>query len=120
MKRTTLDNTFLGALCWRLKQELLAIYDTESITYHVIQYENLISQPKEVIYKLLAFIGVPWHANVLCHHQLHHGTSVGLTDNTRAIDCSNTGKWKNALSDEQLAIIKSLCGVTARRYAYTL
>jgi len=100
---------FMGALCWKLKNELLELYDRAKISYLVVRYENLICDPKSMLEKILFFLELPWHDNVLRHHELHNGISIGYTINNRPIDSSNMGKWKHALNSEELDIIGSLC-----------
>jgi protein-tyrosine sulfotransferase len=114
------EMVFVASLCWRIKQELLAIYYELGIAYMVLHYENLVKNPENTIRDVLQFVGLPWHDNVLKHHQLHSGVSVGGTVNSRPIDKSNIGKWADAFDTRVLSIIKTVCAGTAARYGYRL
>ncbi len=114
------ESAFVASLCWRVKQELLVEYDAMGIGYHIVHYENLIRDSEDTIRDVLQFIGVPWHNNVLKHHQLHTGVSVGGTVNSRPIDASNTGKWVTALDARTLSIIKNVCSDAAAKHGYRL
>ena len=110
----------LASLCWRLKNELPALYREENIDHLMVSYENLVQNPEPAIREILEFAGLPWHENVLKHHQLHKGVSVGNTDNTRAIDNKSMNKWQQLLTEEDLAIVTGLCKDTARKYGYRI
>jgi len=111
---------FTAALCWRIKHEVLTLYKENNISHKILNYENLITEPKETISNILFYIGLPWHDNVLKHHLLHTGTSVGNTINSRPIDSSNSGKWKKSFNAHLLYIINLLCSDIAERYGYRL
>ncbi len=110
----------MGALCWELKNGLLDWYTREAITFMVVVYEELVSNPKPTLEKVLSSIEVPWHDDVLRHHELHKGMYVGNTLGSRPIDSSNTGKWKVGLSNEELAISGSICAAGAGKFGYQL
>lgn len=114
------EAVFMAALCWKLKNELLELYDRENISYLVVSYEDLIADPKPMLEKILSFLKLPWHDNVLMHHELHNGMSVGDTVNNKPIDASNTGKWKQALSNDEVVVIESICAGVAQKFGYRL
>ena len=117
---STSDAVYSGALCWRLKNELLELYDLLEIDCKILRFESLIKDPKRVIADLLNFIGAPWDDKVLTHHLLHKGVSVGNTDNTKPIDSTVAGKWKKELSEDNIKIIKSICSEIAKNHRYEL
>ena len=107
----------LGALCWRLKQEVYRVYYEDWPACHVVTYEDLVTMPKEQIGILLDFLELPWSEEVLHHHRLHKGTSIGETDNSRSIDSRSLERWRKALSAEDLVIVAEVCGpATNGRY----
>jgi Sulfotransferase domain len=111
---------FMAAVCWQFKQELLQLYDKENIPHIIITYEELITHPKNEISRILNYLELPWHDDVLRHHEIHEGTSVGQTVNNKPIDASNMGKWVGKLSDEELAVIAFICADTAGKFGYKL
>jgi len=114
------ESIFTGALCWTLKNRLLDEYKKDGVPYYILRYEDLLADSRGTVGSMLEFLGLPWHDNVLRHHQLHSGQSVGGTDNSRQIDVANKGKWKREFSREDLAIIRSLCSDVAQKHGYQL
>jgi hypothetical protein len=109
-----------AALCWRLKNDLLGVYDREGIAYRIVVYEDLVRHPEPQLRAIVAHLGLAWHDDVLRHQELHEGVSVGRTDNTRAIDTASTDKWRQVLGPEQLDIVRAICGVRAAELGYSL
>jgi len=120
MKIERRDSVFIGALCWRIKNELPSLYKNRKIDFHVIRYADLVRQPQEHIADALDYIGVDWDDNVLMHHRLHKGTSIGNTSNTRAIDQNSLGAGRKNLSEEEQGLIKVICGKTASNWNFNL
>jgi hypothetical protein len=109
-----------AALCWRLKQEMRPLYDAAGLNPRTVAYERLVADPQGELKGHLAFCGLPWHPDVLRHHQLHHGTSIGDTDNTRAIDRRSVERWRKDLTPEQIARVAAVCGPAAALAGYEL
>jgi hypothetical protein len=109
-----------AALCWRLKNDLLPVYDRAGIAYRVVVYEDLVREPEPEMRAILEFLGLDWHDDVLRHHQLHQGTSIGDTDNTRPIDTASMDKWKDVLGPSELEIVQAVCGARAAELGYTV
>ena len=118
--RSREDVIFEAALCWRLKNELLAMIRKQGIAVDVVVYEALINEPREVVGKLLDTLELPWDDAVLKHHEIHSGLSVGGTVKNRPIDSGNQGKWQRLLKDEDLAIVRELCVPLAAEFGYEL
>jgi hypothetical protein len=118
--RTREEAVFMGALRWRLKNELLQVYDRENLPYLVIRYEQIVSDPRQQIETVLEYLGLPWHEDVLRHHELHSGMVTGETDSGRAIDAHNTGKWQESLSDMEVATINEITSSLAIRLGYVI
>jgi Sulfotransferase family len=109
-----------AALCWRLKNDLLRVYDQAGIGYRLVVYERLVNEPEAELRALLGELGLKWHDDVLRHHQLHRGWSVGHTDNTRPIDTGSLEKWREVLGPAQLDTVRSICGPRAGELGYSL
>ena len=119
-ERTREDAVHMASIAWRLKQEFYMGYLKEKYTNHLVVYEEFVSDPKRVITDILNFIGLEWQDSVMRHHVIHEGSSVGDTDNTRAIDNQSIEKWKRQLSTSELDIVKQICGETASKLGYGL
>jgi Sulfotransferase domain len=118
LSRGRKEAVFMASLCWSLKNELLDLYSKNNIPYMLMSYEDLISDPESMLKKLLTYIDLPWHDNVLRHHELQKGMSIGRTVNTRPIDSSNTGKWVNEFNEDELAVVESVCSGIAQKFGY--
>ena len=116
--RTRYDGVLMGALCWRIKNELLAVYEREQLPFSVIRYEELIRDPQQQIEKVLADLDLPWHETVLRHHELHRGLVSGETDSARPIDATNTAKWRAVLSNEELEVVHKVTSGLALQLGY--
>lgn len=118
--RSVEEAVFTAALCWRLKNQLLDLYQKENILYKVLRYEDLITNPKLAINEVLSYLELPWNDDVLRHHELHSGTSIGSTENVRPIDSKNMCKWEGVLSNNELSLIQSVCSKVAKNFDYQL
>lgn len=116
--RSPADLVFTSALCWRVKHELLPVYDKEGVPYTLVCYEKLIADPEKAIRPVLDFVGLSWDGNVLAHHRFHSGKRVGDTDAARPVDSTNTGKWKRVLSSRDLSMVSEVCGELPSRLGY--
>jgi len=114
------DLVLTGALVWRIKHELKACYEAANIPHRVVRYEDLIGQSREEVSRILSYLQVPWHDNVLQHHRLHTGVSIGETDNTRPIDRKSKGRWKEELSEKEQEVVRDLCAEAAASYGYMI
>lgn len=114
------DSILAAALCWRVKHEVFKLYVENKISCKEISYERLIASPSDMILEILNYLGLPWHDNVLNHHLLHTGISVGKTENTRPIDPTNTRKWVNFFDSASLDLIRSICVETGQAHGYDL
>lgn len=114
------EQIFTASLCWRMKNELLPVYQDLGIPCHLLPYESLVGNPEPTLRALLQFIELPWHDNVLNHHKLHRGVSIGDTENSRPIDSANTRKWVQAFDAATLKIIEDTCADIADRLGYPL
>lgn len=114
------DLVFASALCWRVKNELLQAHRRAGLPYMTVCYEHLVREPEPYIRQILDFLHIPWHDNLLMHHLLHKGSSIGETDNTRPIDSSNVEKWQEELTKKEEKLIGRLCADTARAFGYDM
>jgi LPS sulfotransferase NodH len=110
------EAVFAGALCWRLKNEVLRVYEREGIGYRIVEYETLVREPRVAVGAILEDVGVQWHDDVLRHHELHSGIYIAETDFARAIDTASIGKWKRLFTDAEVAVVARLTRALAERF----
>ena len=80
----------------------------------------MVDDPENCTKQTLEFLGLPWHNDVLKHHLLHEGESIGETQNARAIDKSSLEKWRKGLDDEDLKTVSKICQPLAEQLSYEL
>jgi hypothetical protein len=110
----------LGAICWKMKQQALSLYRLNDISFSIVKFEDLVTNPENILRKLLEYLEIGWDANVLRHHELHKGVSIGLTQNDKKIDPGIASKYLHILNDKAIADIHKICGPTAAEFGYQL
>ncbi len=48
-------------------EDLMAFWRAEGVSFHDVQYEDLVSSPEKIMKPLLAYLGVPWDEKCLDH-----------------------------------------------------
>jgi len=113
------DMILAAALCWRVKNELPAVYKLNGIHFLTICYEQFVTFPRQEICKILEYLNLPWHDNMLHHNLLHKGILVGKTDASRPICTKSIGRWKGVFSMDELRLIDALTADLAKRFTDT-
>lgn len=107
-----LRDTRVGALVWSVKREQreFAAHDVGD-RLHLIEYGELVTQPRSTMEGVLSFLGLPWSANVLEHQDHVDPTArrIGGADPARSLDSHSLGK-ASQLSACQLDAIEELIG----------
>ncbi len=103
------DETLLGALVWRLKNQVFVRHANLDFV-RVVVYEQLVTSTESVLRDILGFLNIPWDDKVLRHHEIHSGITVGGTDSGRPVDASGVGRWSGSLQQDQLELIEQICG----------
>ncbi len=110
----------VAATCWTLKQQSLRLFNQNSIRFSIVKYEDLVVNPKGSLIKIMADTGVAWSDDVLRHHEIHTGTSVGGTSNARSIDTASLNKWRNTIGKPMHDVIEKNCSSTAEKFDYDI
>ena len=111
---------YSAALCWRIKNELALEYPAAGFQYHAVRYEELVSNPQDTIRATLDYVGLPWHDDVLRHHELHDGLSSGKTDCSKPITTDRLGGGMKYFFAEDLNLITDICGDLPERWGYSI
>ncbi len=86
-----------AALSWRYKNDAVARYVAASLPLLVVQYEDLVSDPRRELERVCTFLRLPWNDALLAHNRQRHGEldaqglAIGGTDPRRAIDRHSVG-----------------------------
>ena len=102
------DEVFLAGAIYLLKKKYHA-YLKEDFqgSLYTISYENLLSQPKDVIQGVLNFMGLKFSKMTLEHHKHLKGISIGNTINDEPIKPGNYGKYIKQWSNEKISSLES-------------
>jgi len=108
----------VGALYWEAKNHGMISMIRCGLPVMPICYERFVSSPHDHLLKMMKFLGLGWHADVLTHHQLQHeeldvnGLAIGNTDPKRAIDTLSIGRAIGVLQEDQRESIKEFVRAT--------
>ncbi len=73
-----------------------------------IRYEDLVTEPENIVRQVLDHIGEPWEPEVLCFHEKD---DPSVYENIhRPISDASVGKWKSELTSDQKSILKRMAG----------
>jgi len=109
---------FSAALCWRIKNELALIYQSEGIGFHAVRYENVVMNTEDSAKEILDYIGVPWNDDVLRHHELHKGITSGGAVESRPVDENSLGLGKCYFTRNDIELISRICGDLPEKWGY--
>jgi len=88
---------------------------------YIIQYEKLVADPSSVVGNLMEFIGEKYEANMITAFNSTKRKS-GIEDQkisgTKSIHSGSIERWKNDLSDEEIAYVRKKCSKVMKRFAY--
>lgn len=104
--------------CWALKQECYKYLQASGLNIVALRYEDLVTSPKIVLPELFKKLNVDWHDDLLRHHELHNGLSIGNTLNSRAIDKSSLFYSQRFFYDSELKLISDLTATSRKAFLY--
>lgn len=97
---------------------LSEVLDAREPSLLEVRYEDLLDEPKQVIARVCAFLGVPFLEDML---SLANPTeNLGRATGEKRILPQNYKRYLVALTSEELASIESCAGDTMQKYGYTL
>lgn len=114
-------NVYTGAQRWLNEVELqVAFKKKHRESVYFLRYEDLVMRPAEELRKLLEFLAVSFHEDVLQYSQkssFYHKTREN--QNTyRKPDIKLANKWQGKLSSRQKDIVESVAGVMLSKFDY--
>lgn len=81
-----------------------------------LRYEDLVTSPREVLGRLCAFIGVPFHDAMLTLER--PSENLGDTRGERSIVASNFGKWRRELCERDTHRVERIAGALMAELGY--
>lgn len=110
----------LAALYWKYKNDAFFDYYDAGLPVLPVPYEELVTNPRPVLQSVCRHLGIPFHENLLHHHELPHtelfsnGMAVGNSNPRQPIQQRSVGQWNRFLSARDLAIIDSVTNTAFR------
>lgn len=91
--------------------------------YKIVRYEDLVSQPEETLREICAFIGEDYSPEMLSMRGAREfrdkgGNSSYGPRKPGRISASSVGRFRDVLSDSQIAFMQLFATQSMRRYAY--
>jgi LPS sulfotransferase NodH len=107
------------ALVVKIKTSLLDKFSETGFEVTKVKYEDLITQPDQVIPHILEQINMPYAEECLNHDQVLKGKGPGGTRRNRPVDSNSKEKWKKNLTQEQGNEIWDTVGDFMENLGYT-
>ena len=88
--------------------------------FHLIRYEDLVTDTEPVLREVLDFLQEPWKDEVMAHHEVQGGgVAEGGTKSSDPVDTARMSKWRSAVTDKQLQRLVKRADSQARIFGYT-
>ena len=122
--KSTFQSLVSASIYWIKKNEPFFEYIQSSRNILGIKYEDLCTNPKNTIEKIINFLDLPWEDNLLKHHGMIHdevsdnGITVGHIDSTKNIYTNSIGRYKNSLSSAEEQEIISITKPLMKQLGY--
>jgi len=89
------------------------------------RYEDLVLEPESTMRELLAWLGEPWSAKVLAHHEVHAERQApvvveGRTRSTDPIDVARVSRWVQSMDPELEQLLRDKTAALAGFFGYHL
>ncbi len=108
-----------ATIAWQIQTSLHEPFSRSPLNACVFQYEELVSDGREWIPRLLSHVGLDESANgPLSHGRFYAGFNSGLTLRARDIDTFSVGSWEGLLTPEEECAIWSVGGDLMERCGY--
>ncbi len=83
--------------------------------FYTVRYEELVTDPRETVSKLMKFLEEPWNERLLAHTEAasiyRDATTFAQTpEANKPIETSSIGRWRRDMSDDDKRIFKEIAG----------
>jgi hypothetical protein len=86
--------------------------------FHLIRYEDLVTDTEQVMREVLGFLDEPWDDRVLHHHTIQDGRAEGGTRASDPIDTARMARWLAEVSPAQVDQLVQSTKAQARLFGY--
>jgi hypothetical protein len=84
----------------------------------LVRYEDLVTDQRDVVAEVLQFLDLPCDDAVLSHHESHSGRMEGGTQAHDPVDTSRMARWRQSVTDRQLAVLDRNTRGISRLFGY--
>jgi hypothetical protein len=122
------QNTFALSQLWKLYNSWIDIYSRRFPSqFYLLKYEDLVTDPENVVKKLCDFVGLNFNPKMLEFHQklnekLDKDVNIVIQHThpelLKKVNADNMGKWKNELSQQEQNQIAYVLNEYAIKYGY--
>ncbi|MFB6347649.1 MAG: sulfotransferase [bacterium] len=96
----------ITSMLWRGSVQSMLQFTENDRLNHLINYENLIENPSQIIHELCDFLNVSFEKNMLTPNSSN--TSYEDPNKKKGIYSSSVGKWRNRLDESEVAVFEYL------------
>lgn len=86
--------------------------------FHLIRYEDLVTDTESVMREVLDFLDEPWDPRVLEHHKVQDGRAEGGTRANDPIDTARMARWLGEVSPAEVDQLVTATKAQARLFGY--
>ena len=87
---------------------------------YTARYEDLVSQPAEVVQRICAFLDLPYDSRMLEIETRNSADWEKSSDTTNGITVHSVGRWQDVLSLSEVALCQQVTNQEMRTYRYKL
>jgi len=108
LEKTKNKDIVAGSIYWKYKTSSYLKYESKSIPIIKINYEDLVTEKKATIKKVLNFLNLRWENSLLEHEKLPHaetdqsGITVGNNDTKIPINKNSINRYKKFLTQKEV------------------
>jgi hypothetical protein len=111
-----------AALAYRWEHYNRVVLDAaerEPLKFHLLRFEDLITEPVRTLDRLGEFLGLSWDASTLVHTRKKQESLPAWHRNVNEpIDPKLAGRWQNTLSESDVAMLDRICQPLGERLGY--
>jgi sulfotransferase family protein len=122
MQKMDFEGNHLSLVCYRWKYSFVQIrklMKNNPHLYYLLQYENLVLNPKEEVTKLCDFLGIHYHEQMIHYYTIKEKVLAIYPEELvmkshsslfKPINADNIYGWKKRLSNKQIFLADSITG----------
>jgi len=126
LDKTKNKDIVAGAIYWKYKTSSFYEYENNGVPIIRIKYEDLVTEKKATIKKVLNFLNLSWENSVLEHEKLSHvetnqsGITVGNNDTRIPINKTSVDRYKKFLTKKEIFEILQVAGDSMTKLGYNV